>query len=73
MAYHVGVDIGGTFTDTIVIDDASGEVRLSKVPSTPQNQADGFLNGLREVKIPFPKISWLVHGTTVGTNAVLER
>ncbi len=73
MSYHVGVDIGGTFTDTIAIDEVTGEVRLSKVPSTPQNQADGFLHGLRELDIAFPLISWLVHGTTVGTNATLER
>lgn len=73
MTYHVGVDIGGTFTDTIVIDETTGEVKLSKVPSTPQNQAEGFVNGLRAVAIAFPQISWLVHGTTVGTNATLER
>ena len=73
MTYHVGVDIGGTFTDTIVIDEVSGEVKMSKVPSTPQNQADGFLSSLLAVEIDFPRISWLVHGTTVGTNATLER
>ena len=73
MSYHVGVDVGGTFTDTIAIDEVTGEVRLSKVPSTPQNQADGFINGLRAMDVEFPRISWLVHGTTVGTNATLER
>lgn len=73
MTYHIGVDIGGTFTDTICIDSDSGEVRLSKVPSTPENQATGFLNGLSAIEIAFPAISWLVHGTTVGTNATLER
>lgn len=73
MTYHIGVDIGGTFTDTICIDSENGEVRLSKVPSTPENQATGFLNGLSATQIAFPAISWLVHGTTVGTNATLER
>ncbi len=73
MTYHVGVDIGGTFTDSIAIDADSGEVSLSKVPTTPDNQAMGFLDGLRGVQIDLPKISWLVHGTTVGTNATLER
>lgn len=73
MTYHVGVDIGGTFTDTIVIDEASGEVRMSKVPSTPPNQAVGFLQSLHAADIDFSEISWLVHGTTVGTNATLER
>lgn len=73
MQYHVGVDVGGTFTDTIAIDAEAGTVKLSKVPSTPPNQAAGFLNGLRQVDIPSAAIAWLVHGTTVGTNATLER
>lgn len=73
MTYHVGVDIGGTFTDSIAIDSESGTVSLSKVPTTPDNQATGFLDGLRGVDIDLGRISWLVHGTTVGTNATLER
>jgi N-methylhydantoinase A len=73
MQFHVGVDVGGTFTDTIAIDADKGSVKLSKVPSTPPNQAAGFLNGLKQVEIPYEAISWLVHGTTVGTNATLER
>lgn len=73
MQFHVGVDVGGTFTDTIAIDADRGAVKLSKVPSTPPNQAVGFLNGLKQVDIPYEAISWLVHGTTVGTNATLER
>lgn len=73
MHFHVGVDVGGTFTDTIAIDADKGAVKLSKVPSTPPNQAVGFLNGLRQVDIPYEAIAWLVHGTTVGTNATLER
>ncbi len=73
MTFHVGVDIGGTFTDAISIDAETGAVRLSKVPSTPENQAIGFLSGLRQLDIQLAAISWLVHGTTVGTNATLER
>lgn len=73
MDYQVGVDIGGTFTDTISINSSTGEVGLSKVPSTPQNQAVGFLNGLEKAEIDHKQINWLVHGTTVGTNATLER
>ncbi len=73
MEYHVGVDIGGTFTDTISINASTGAVGLSKVPSTPQNQAVGFINGLNKVEVDYRKIGWLVHGTTVGTNATLER
>src|SRR5690606_17661345 len=73
MSYHVGVDIGGTFTDSIAINAETGEVSLSKVPTTPENQAVGFMNGLKGVNIDLGQISWLVHGTTVGTNATLER
>jgi N-methylhydantoinase A len=73
MAFHVGVDVGGTFTDTIAIDEEIGLVKLSKVPSTPPNQAVGFLDGLAAVDVPYEAITWLVHGTTVGTNATLER
>ncbi|MFT3816588.1 MAG: hydantoinase/oxoprolinase family protein [Rubrivivax sp.] len=73
MPFHVGIDIGGTFTDTIAIDPSNGSMRISKVPSTPHNQAEGFMQGLRAAQVPFDAISWLVHGTTVGTNATLER
>jgi len=69
---HVGVDIGGTFTDTIAID-SSGAVLMSKVPTTPGNQADGFVTGLQSAGVDLRQIAWIVHGTTVGTNATLER
>jgi N-methylhydantoinase A len=69
---HVGVDIGGTFTDTIAIDE-SGLVLMSKVPTTPANQAEGFVTGLESAGIDLRNIAWIVHGTTVGTNATLER
>ena len=69
---QVGVDIGGTFTDTIAIR-SDGAVLMSKVPTTSGDQSRGFLNGLSEAGIILPEIAWLVHGTTVGTNATLER
>jgi N-methylhydantoinase A len=69
---HVGVDIGGTFTDTIAVD-ATGAVVMSKVPTTPGDQAKGFLKGLTTANIDPSEIAWIVHGTTVGTNATLER
>lgn len=69
---HVGVDVGGTFTDTIAIDEF-GAVLMSKVPTTPANQAEGFLIGLETAKVDLRNIAWIVHGTTVGTNATLER
>jgi N-methylhydantoinase A len=72
MPVTVGVDVGGTFTDLILVDDQNGEVKISKVPST-DNQAHGVLQALRETQVPPSSIQNIVHGTTATTNAVLER
>ncbi|MFN8455975.1 MAG: hydantoinase/oxoprolinase family protein [Anaerolineae bacterium] len=70
--YRVAADIGGTFTD-FVVETEAGRVFTGKVPTTPDNPAIGVLNGLKEL-IPTPSdIDFLVHGTTVGLNAFLER
>ncbi|MGR3564153.1 MAG: hydantoinase/oxoprolinase family protein [Heliomarina sp.] len=69
----VGVDVGGTFTDLVELDPASGRVRLAKVPSTLDNQAFGVLNALREAGSDLQTLALIVHGTTTTTNAVLER
>jgi N-methylhydantoinase A len=68
-----GIDVGGTFTDVLVHDPASGRLTLAKVLSTTHLQADGLVGGLRQVGVPFDRIESVVHGTTVATNAVLER
>jgi len=68
----VGVDVGGTFTDGVAIE-ADGTVRLAKVPTTPENQAQGVLAVLAELGADPGNIKTLVHGTTAGTNALLER
>ena len=71
--YRVAADIGGTFTDFVIEDKKSGEVRIGKVPTTPDNPARGILNGVGQL-IDDPKdIEFFVHGTTVGLNAFLER
>ena len=69
----VGVDVGGTFTDVVAIDDRSGDVRVGKVASTRSNEASGFLDGLQSTAGPLDQVAAIVHGTTVGTNALLER
>ncbi|MEQ9056235.1 MAG: hydantoinase/oxoprolinase family protein [Roseovarius confluentis] len=69
----VGVDVGGTFTDLLEIDATTGDVRLAKVPSTPENQAFGVLDALEEAGIDVSAVDLIVHGTTTTTNAVLER
>lgn len=68
----VGVDVGGTFTDLVLLD-PSGGVQLAKVPSTPDNQAFGVLNALDRAGADLPAVALIVHGTTTTTNAVLER
>jgi N-methylhydantoinase A len=68
----VGVDVGGTFTDIFAINPKTGEIKTAKTPSTPADQSVGFLNGLRAIS-DLQSIDAVVHGTTVGTNALLER
>ncbi len=69
----VGVDVGGTFTDLVLFDPSSGALTVAKVPSTPANQADGVMAGLDELLPRLDRLARLVHGTTVSTNALLER
>ncbi len=73
MSWIAGIDVGGTFTDLIALDAASGEVRLAKVPTTPDNQAYGVLSALDEAKLALEQVALIVHGTTTTTNALLER
>jgi N-methylhydantoinase A len=68
----VGVDVGGTFTDLFALDPETGTFRVAKVPSQRGDEAAGFLAGLDAVGGP-AALSAVVHGTTVGTNALLER
>lgn len=68
-----GVDVGGTFTDLVIFDPATGAVRLAKVPTTLPNQSGGVLDAFREAGAELEQIDLIVHGTTTTTNAVLER
>lgn len=69
----IGVDVGGTFTDVFVLDEAEGTASVAKVPTTRPDQSGGFLDGIgREVE-DLSEIAVVVHGTTAGTNALLER
>lgn len=72
MSRLVGVDVGGTFTDLFFVDDASGTFRTAKVPSNRGDEAVGFMAGLESFG-PVAGLASIVHGTTVGTNALLER
>ena len=68
-----GVDVGGTFTDLMILDPATGDVRLSKVPTTLPNQAGGVLAAFEAAGAALADVDLIVHGTTTTTNAVLER
>src|SRR5262245_13567352 len=71
--FVVGIDVGGTFTDLTAVDAATGRVAVTKIPSRPGDEAGAVLSGLEALGIPGRDVRRLVHGTTVGTNAVLER
>ena len=73
MTLRIAADIGGTFTDFVFVDDTTGAVSTGKVPSTPDNAARGILNGLTTLVADPAQIESIVHGTTVGLNAFLER
>ena len=77
MTYRLGVDVGGTFTDLLVIDEETGRTFRDKVPSTPADPSAAVIEGSRRVAeraaLKPAEIALFLHGTTVATNAVLER
>jgi N-methylhydantoinase A len=76
MAYRLGVDVGGTFTDILLIDEESGATHRAKTSSTPEDQSVGVLRGIERAcetaGITLGDIDEVFHGTTVATNAILE-
>ncbi len=77
MSWTIGVDVGGTFTDFYAANDEEGRFHVGKTPSTPANPAEAILTGLVALcerhGIPLGEIDRLSHGTTVGTNALIQR
>ncbi|MFP3285362.1 MAG: hydantoinase/oxoprolinase family protein [Nitrososphaeria archaeon] len=71
--YYVGVDIGGTFTDIVVFDSESGDVKVLKVPTTPRSPEAAVIGALRDIGIDVGEVALLNHATTVATNALLTR
>src|SRR5262245_12277540 len=75
-SWRIGVDIGGTFTDVVLVEEASGRVDVVKVPTTPRDFARGVLGALetatRSRGVAPRDVAWLAHATTVVTNALLE-
>lgn len=77
MRYMVGVDVGGTFTDVTLVDSDKGSIKNHKVPSTPKDPSHAIMTGIEQIlemnSIPFNEVEYLAHGTTVATNALIER
>ncbi|MEO8136276.1 MAG: hydantoinase/oxoprolinase family protein [Betaproteobacteria bacterium] len=69
----LGVDVGGTFTDFLLLDPATRTLTVAKVPTTPRDQAEGFMAGIAALGVALERMRTIVHGTTAATNAVLER
>jgi N-methylhydantoinase A len=74
--YRLGVDIGGTFTDLVMMDEATGELQLIKMSSTPDDPSTAFMNVIERVlsesRADAADAAYLVHGTTVATNTIIE-
>ena len=74
--YALAIDVGGTFTDVVLLNLATGELRLHKTPSTPDDPSRGFIAGISRIldanSVAYSQIRRIFHGTTIATNAVLE-
>ncbi len=76
MTWRLAVDVGGTFTDVVALNEDTGEEEVVKTASTPDDMSQAFLTGIEEIvsslEIEAPDVGMLFHGTTVATNAILE-
>ncbi|CAM5213672.1 Hydantoinase OS=Lysinibacillus sphaericus OX=1421 GN=LS41612_16230 PE=4 SV=1 [Lysinibacillus sphaericus] len=70
---RLAIDVGGTFTDVFVFNEDTGEIFVTKTSSTPSNPEQGILNGVEKAELKGQDIKIFSHGTTVGTNALIER
>ena len=72
MALRIGVDIGGTFTDLVALDEATGAVVTTKALSTPRELLEGVLRCVDQAGVRLPDCRFVIHGTTIGINALVE-
>ena len=70
---RIAVDVGGTFTDVCIMDENTGEIRIEKTPSTPDDPMRAILTGVMEANIDLAEVTMFSHGTTVATNALITR
>ena len=75
--YRVGIDIGGTFTDFVLVEEETGAMRFAKELTTPRDPSAAVLTGVRDLLaahgVSIGQVESIVHGTTLATNAVIER
>ncbi|BBO91839.1 hydantoinase/oxoprolinase family protein [Desulfosarcina ovata] len=73
---RIGIDVGGTFTDVVLVDNRTGIFQYTKTPTTHFDLAEGVLTGLRDIlkmaNVPIGDVDYIIHGTTIGTNAIVE-
>lgn len=69
---RVAVDVGGTFVDYLMVDGESGAVSIEKRPAVPEELADEVVRGLEQLPSPVAEVAWLLHGSTVALNAILQ-
>jgi N-methylhydantoinase A len=70
---RVAVDVGGTFTDVCIMDEDTGEIRIEKTPSTPDDPMRAIMTGVEDAKVDLSSVTMFSHGTTVATNALITR
>ena len=70
--YRLSTDVGGTFTDGVLLDEKTGQIKISKVLSTPSNPAIGTIESIVKFGVGLEEVSFMVHGTTVVINALIE-
>src|SRR3954471_1037250 len=76
MSIRIAVDIGGTFPDATPVDEQTGRVAIAKTLTTPADPSEGFMHAveraLAEAEVEAPQVGFVVHATTVATNAIIE-
>jgi N-methylhydantoinase A len=69
---RLGVDVGGTYTDLVLLDEATGQMAAAKAPSVPDDLARGVINGLEALGVDLSDLGMIVHGSTIGVNTVIQ-
>jgi len=77
MSWRIGVDIGGTFTDVVLVDEETGHIGVAKAPTTPRDVTEGVIDGIHQgltrYRVDLAEVALLAHATTIVTNALIEK